>query len=889
MPAGPPADPGAPAVGGGNPPAGEGRAHHPGPAPGTAPGPEPLPDPGPGPGPDPGPEPGAEPGAAAPDGDRPGGVWTRRVARWSPLLVVAACAAYVLVQQSPALLLRDTTANGGDMGAHVWFPAYLRDHLLPHGRIAGWAPDWYAGFPAGQFYFPLPALLVVALDVVLPYDVAFKLVTALGPVLVPVGAYVFGRGLRAPRPAPELMAAGSVAFLFFKGDPGTGEAARAIVFNQHIMGGTLTSNLAGEFSFTLALALAFAFLGVLAVALRDGRGRAVAAALLAAVVLSHLVVAIFAAVGAVVVWAAHRPRRTLGRAAAIGGVAALLTAVWTLPLLTTFSYTVSMNYEKIRDYRAYLLPGYFWPLYLLGGVALAVGVAGRRRSTIVLAVITAAFAAVFVVWPQSHAWNLRFLPFWYAGLYLLAAVGAAELLRGVATVATSLGARGAGAGGHLPARRATAALLAAVLAAAVLYGVHSSRGYLTFWVNWNYSGYQDATGTKPKPWDEFRALVAAVDRLPPGRALWEGGQAIDAYGTSLALELLPHFTGGRIDSMEGLYFESSATTPYHFLTAATLEGPGNASNPVRGLHYRTLADFSLGVRYMQLLGVRYYLAHSTEARAAASADGRLRKVATVADRDGQAPLGWEVYRVPDAGLVEPLTRTPVVVTGARAEPAEVCYGASGGDSTPAGGPVLNAWECVAVRWFDEPSALARPLAAGGPRSWPRVTADDVREGRFAPRAGSRPLAPVEVSRVRVADDRISFDVSRPGVPVLVKVSAFPNWRARGADGPWRATPNFMVVVPTSRHVEIVYSRTAAEWLGLLGTLAGLVGLGALVVVDRRRRAEGGADDPEAEPVVVDPVADAVGDPVRVAAGPRPEAPGTPPVDPHHPGAEPDGD
>lgn len=127
------------------------------------------------------------------------------------------------------------------------------------------------------------------------------------------------------------MAAGSVAFLFFKGDPGTGEAARAIVFNQHIMGGTLTSNLAGEFSFTLALALAFAFLGVLAVALRDGRGRAVAAALLAAAVLSHLVVAIFAAVGAVVVWAAHRPRRTLGRAAAIGGVAALLTAVWTLP------------------------------------------------------------------------------------------------------------------------------------------------------------------------------------------------------------------------------------------------------------------------------------------------------------------------------------------------------------------------------------------------------------------------------------------------------------------------------------------------------------------------------------------------------------------------------
>ena len=24
-------------------------------------------------------------------------------------------------------------------------------------RLAGWSPDWYAGFPVGQYYFPLPA------------------------------------------------------------------------------------------------------------------------------------------------------------------------------------------------------------------------------------------------------------------------------------------------------------------------------------------------------------------------------------------------------------------------------------------------------------------------------------------------------------------------------------------------------------------------------------------------------------------------------------------------------------------------------------------------------------------------------------------------------------
>ena len=52
--------------------------------------------------------------------------------------------------------------------------------------------------------------------------------------------------------------------------------------------------------------------------------------------------------------------------------------------------------------------------------------------------------------------------------------------------------------------------------------------------------------------------------------LWEGGDAIGAYGTPLALMLLPYWTDGRIQSMEGLYFEASTTTPYHFMTVATL-------------------------------------------------------------------------------------------------------------------------------------------------------------------------------------------------------------------------------------------------------------------------------------------------------------------------------
>src|SRR6476661_140193 len=225
---------------------------------------------------------------------------------------------------------RDLTANGGDLGAHVWFPAFLRDHLLPNWRVAGWSNDWFGGFPAGQFYFPVPAIVTVVLDAVMPYNVALKLTTAIGPVLMPAGAYAFGRGIRMRRPGPELSAIATVCFLFFKG-VATGANASAeqtaIQFNQRIMGGTLVSSLAGEYSFAFALTLALFALGALAFSVRTGRRKSLAAVLFAATVMSHVVVGLFVVVGGLVIIGVACTdrfvvvRHTLGRAAAIGGVA----------------------------------------------------------------------------------------------------------------------------------------------------------------------------------------------------------------------------------------------------------------------------------------------------------------------------------------------------------------------------------------------------------------------------------------------------------------------------------------------------------------------------------------------------------------------------------------
>ncbi len=144
------------------------------------------------------------------------------------------------------------------MGAHVWWPKFLSDNWFPKFRLSGWAPDWYAGFPVGQYYFPVPALMIAALNLVMPYNVAFKLVTVSGPLMLPAAAYYFAKGMRAPWPAPPAFAI--AAF-------GTLVQTRS---DWQIYGGNIASTLAGEFSFTIGLAFALFGLGALAYTLDTG-------------------------------------------------------------------------------------------------------------------------------------------------------------------------------------------------------------------------------------------------------------------------------------------------------------------------------------------------------------------------------------------------------------------------------------------------------------------------------------------------------------------------------------------------------------------------------------------------------------------------------------------
>jgi hypothetical protein len=284
----------------------------------------------------------------------------------------------------------------------------------------------------------------------------------------------------------------------------------------------------------------------------------------------------------------------------------------------------------------------------------------------------------------------------------------------------------------------------------------------------------------------------------------------------MALMLLPHWTDGCMASMEGLFFEASGTTPYHFLTTAAMSK--QSSNPVRELRYDN-NDAAKGVPYMQALGVRYLMVRTDEAKRAAEDQPALTKLAE------SGP--WEIFQVADSDIVQPLTVQPVVVDKRSGDQRE------------------RNLE-LGTSWFQHQDEWAAVPANDGPASWQRihVAVDESRAvpDPARPKGSANPdtrgkqvdivvpqntINPVELPKVTVSDVKIdeqdlSFHVDKVGVPVLVKVSYFPNWTAHGAEGPYRIAPNMMVVVPTQQDVSMTFDRSTSDLFFYGLTLVGIL-------------------------------------------------------------------
>jgi hypothetical protein len=215
---------------------------------------------------------------------------------------------------------------------------------------------------------------------------------------------------------------------------------------------------------------------------------------------------------------------------------------------------------------------------------------------------------------------------------------------------------------------------------------------------------------------------------------------------------------------------------------------------------------------MRQLGVKYLMVFTPEAVAEAEKQQSLKPVAT------SGP--WRIFEHTDHAIVTPLNMQPVVVNERSGDQRE-------------------RWLEVGSSYFQHSNEWTALPVADGPEDWQRidVVADVSRRigepgdsGRrvdiVVPSADTeivpRAIEPVSVTNVEIGRDSVSFSVDKVGVPVLVRVSYFPNWTAHGTADIVRAAPNMMVVVPKTTDVRMSYEGSGLDRWSYVFTLVGII-------------------------------------------------------------------
>ena len=527
-----------------------------------------------------------------------------------------------------------------------------------------------------------------------------------------------------------------------------------------------------------SFALGFVYLGLIIRSTREGRGFTPAAGvMLALTALSHLVTTMVIVVISLPLLIRKRSMKPVLGSWIVGFA---LAGFWAVPLLARVqSYTTDMNWQPVRGWDK-VFPREMLGIALLGTIGLIWAFLRRYDVTTLFWMAGVPVAGYFLInyFDYTKLYNARLLPYWYFSMYFAAGIAVGLLL--------VQSARRLARQDRLLRLGTIAASLFFLIAA--LSGLSFAAG----WARWNYSGYEGKAD-----WPEYRDLLAEISDLPPGRVMWEANSGLNKYGTPMSLMLLPYWTEGTHPSMEGLLFESSVTTPFHFLNAS--EVSHKPSNPIRDLAYHNF-KFDRALEHLPLYNVDYYVAFTEEATEAA--DARLERIV-------ESPP-FTVYALPESELVEVADKVPFVYDG-------------------------DDFFQASLRWYNHIDNLDQWMVSEGPAGWPRV--DD--EHPFLLEADTSYELPITtsgtVSDIVLEDHRIAFKTTALGAPHLIKVSHFPNWTARGAAGPFPASPSLMIVIPTQEDVELTFEYTWPELSGFVLTGAGIGFLATLWLVKRRRR------------------------------------------------------
>ena len=714
------------------------------------------------------------------------------------LFVKVALGSLLLIFLRIELVFSDLLPTGGDMGAHIVPTKFFVTELFNNFKLSGWSQDWFAGYPVYYFYFPLPPIITSLLNFLFPFSISFKTMVLISQVLLVVSIEM-------------LMRKKSKVFSFY----GFGVGLLYLLTESFtIFGGNLASSLAGQYSFTYSIAFGNLSIFYL-VKSKYKYSMEIAALLIGLSALSHLIpfmiyLPIFA------FYFLKSDSKIYKKISAF--LFFLFIAIrFLISLFLNLEFTTNMTYTPYTELsdlvKSDVLP------FVIG---LVIYIFTSMSKTSLKAIsgfeiyLLAISVYLFFYGPESALWNGRIVPFFNLGIIILffnllhvdiknltkKIQGKYPLLLFILLTNSYFMYLYYSKWGNTYSTTTISVIL--IVLFMFLISTHSENfliyttlvsltfgtlSYLPHWLNWNFSGYESKNN-----WADITTLYEGLDTLEPGRIMWEPNSDLNKYGTPMVLMTIPMFTNHQ--SVEGLYFDSSITTPFHFLTVSGVaERP---SNPVGGLTYIN-GEFDKGFRLMEELGVDYFIAYTSSIKDKANANENFNFL-----------FSNEVFNVYSINT----EKVELVEDNLYIFESPNFYGRLR-NAVLREGSEQNFFEAAFNSFKDE---LNYKII------------ENYDESFAEPSDKNTALL---ISDLNIQNELITFKTNKPNQLHLIKVSYFPNWKIKNGLGPFRISPSFMAVIPKDEFVEINFETSNVE--KALNLLSILTLFGALLITYKYKK------------------------------------------------------
>lgn len=691
-----------------------------------------------------------------------------------------------------SLLFTNTILTGGDSASWLQPMLHMRDVLIPHGRLFGWTQANFFGYNEFQFYFIPPFFVGVLLSYILPATVALKIATVLGVFTLPIAMFVTGKKITKNLWGGLTAAALSLIFIF---NPA-----------YTMFGGNFLSTLAGEFSYSYALTVFVFFVGAVYDTFDKNKSPLIPGLLLGLTGLCHMfvfMVAVFVPFAFLFYeqvskiqfrWdnpndpfdryedtdLAKDPKRNLEKVGFIYLYGFLVMAFWVIPMLFNYRYSqpiaMTWHFDNFKDF---IVKTSFWAI-AIGFIVVILGFFRSRRHRWVSFLLLWGYGVCLFLYTLAiylEIPDIRFIP--------------PALIISVLTMAVFVIARDK-IFNESNNRAAMLVLTSVSLVTAIVFS--SFVKVVSDWFNWNYTGYE-----AKQEYPNLRNIITMYSGdIDSGRILWEKQNQHDNadFGSERSFENLSMFTGR--PSMEGIQYGSSfMARPVTYMQSEY------SQNPVDPEAYRLYSKINPDVwalRFWQV-NAKDIITYSPEIQKLFTENTNFELTAIfgkfqmftykdfphsyvqVADLDK-----FSIVKDPRTGFKNQFYRAfrdyelfdhPFLPLSYAEDLTNLLE-------------VFDHYDPYMYKYYDTNFNFSAWLAA-----YPYARA---------------------ITGEKVDDFTIEFETAEVGRPHIIKITYSPNFRSLNGEKIYPVSPGFMMIIPQTNHVKIVYGRNKYEWLGLILTL-----------------------------------------------------------------------